>query len=215
MHFRLKILFPCLLISNSPWYAPANMVGYGRVPIVAPSRTNLGKEHPVLGLVALDCRDEPEQRKWKRQYHAHWCLCCYHFIIDQKKIPFYHGWSDTGAGAGVGGCFFFFCRWVWGAGLPVNRLIYQSFSWGDHYHHKRSYQLFLFRFQRQHPSGSTKCWLVSYDEHNGEENYLLSDNSIEEFDQSRKIRRREAVSGGKIPRPAKKQWWWQQLGFWE
>ena len=72
---------------------------------------------------------------------------------------------------------------------------------------------FLFRFQWQHPSGSTKCWLVSYDEHNEDENYLLSDNSIEEFDQSRKIRRREAVSGGKIPRPAKKQWWWQQSGI--
>ena len=64
------------------------MVGYGRVPIVAPSGTNLGEEHPVLGLVALDCRDEPEQRKWKRQYHAYYheaCLCCYHFIIDPKK----------------------------------------------------------------------------------------------------------------------------------
>ena len=79
-------------------------------------------------------------------------LSFYHW---SKKIPFYHGWSDTGAGAGVGGCFFFFCRWVWGAGLPINRLIYQSLSWGDHYHHhKRSQQLFLFRFQWQHPSAT-------------------------------------------------------------
>ena len=33
--------------------------------------------------------------------------------------------------------------------------------------------------------------------------YLLLDNSIEESDQSQKIRRREAVSGGKTPRPLK------------
>ena len=66
------------------------MVGYGRVPIVAPSGTNLCKEHPVLGLVALDCRDKPEHRKWmENAYYHETCLCCYHFIVDPKKI--YHG----------------------------------------------------------------------------------------------------------------------------
>ena len=36
-----------------------------------------------------------------------------------------------------------------------------------------------------------------------DEIYLLLDNSIEESDQSQKIRRREAASGGKTPPPLK------------
>ena len=35
--------------------------------------------------------------------------------------------------------------------------------------------------------------------------YLQLDNSIGEFGQSQKTRRREAVSGGKTPRPVKRQ----------
>ena len=35
------------------------MLGYGRVTVVPTGGTNLGKEDPVLGLIALDSRDEP------------------------------------------------------------------------------------------------------------------------------------------------------------
>ena len=42
-----------------PSNAPANMASDGRVAIVTPSWTNLGKEDPVLRLMTLDGRDEP------------------------------------------------------------------------------------------------------------------------------------------------------------
>ena len=37
------------------------MVGDGRITIVPPCWTNLGKEHSVLWFVTLDCRNEPER----------------------------------------------------------------------------------------------------------------------------------------------------------
>ena len=54
--FTLLVLF---VYCNLPGDAPADMVGDGRITIVPPCWTNLGKEHTVLRFVALDCRDEP------------------------------------------------------------------------------------------------------------------------------------------------------------
>ena len=42
-----------------PGNAPADMASDGRVAIVTPSWTNLGKEDPILRLMTLDGRDEP------------------------------------------------------------------------------------------------------------------------------------------------------------
>ena len=42
-----------------PSNAPADMASDGRVAVIAPSGTNLGKEDPVLGFMTLDGWDEP------------------------------------------------------------------------------------------------------------------------------------------------------------
>ena len=42
-----------------PGNAPAHMASDGRVSIVTTSGTNLGKEDPILGFIALYRRDEP------------------------------------------------------------------------------------------------------------------------------------------------------------
>ena len=62
---KMSVSFVNLLSGHLPGYSPANMVGYGGVSVVPPCWTNLGKEHSVLWLVALDCRDEPEQAEFE------------------------------------------------------------------------------------------------------------------------------------------------------
>ena len=59
--FPMLIFLVLFVYCYLPGDAPSHMVGNGRIAIVPPCWTNLGKEHSVLGFVTLDCRDEPDQ----------------------------------------------------------------------------------------------------------------------------------------------------------
>ena len=57
----MLILLVLFVYCYLPGDAPSHMVGNGRIAIVPPCWTNLGKEHSVLWFVTLDCRNEPER----------------------------------------------------------------------------------------------------------------------------------------------------------
>ena len=78
----MSVSFVNLLSGHLPGDSPADMVGYGGVSVVPPCWANLGKEHPVLWFVALDCRDEPEQAEFESPYLNFKCV----YILADRQM---------------------------------------------------------------------------------------------------------------------------------